>query len=245
MANALAPQNTKGAELAEQVIIGGDLGALTPQQRISYYHAVCESVGLNPYTKPFEYIKLNGKLTLYAKRDATDQLRSIHGISLSRPQIEYVDDMVMVTVEARDRHNRSDTDLGAVALKGLQGESRANAIMKAITKAKRRVTLSLAGLGWLDENEVDSIPSAQRVTVDSETGEIVDELTPLLARLNEVGEEFYGDDWPERLPKLVDAVTTGQTSDAQKMHPSEAQKLIAGIEKKMAQAANGEVVSGK
>ena len=30
--------------------------------------------------------------------------------------------------------------------------------MKAETKAKRRVTLSIAGLGWLDETELETIP---------------------------------------------------------------------------------------
>jgi hypothetical protein len=36
----------------------------------------------------------------------------------------------------------------------------ANALMKAETKAKRRVTLSICGLGMLDESEVESIPGA-------------------------------------------------------------------------------------
>jgi hypothetical protein len=33
-------------------------------------------------------------------------------------------------------------------------------MMKAVTKAKRRVTLSICGLGMLDETEVDSVPGA-------------------------------------------------------------------------------------
>lgn len=173
MANALVRQEQPMAAQIEQVVISGDLKTLTPDQRVAYYNRVCQSVGLNPYTRPFEYIILNGKLTLYARRDAADQLRSLHGISLSKPHIEYTDDMVMVTIEAVDNQGRTDTDLGAVSIKNLQGENRANAIMKCITKAKRRVTLSLAGLGWLDETEVDSIPGAQRVMVDVETGEIV------------------------------------------------------------------------
>src|SRR6185312_3719783 len=41
--------------------------------------------------------------------------------------------------------------------------------MKAETKAKRRVTLSICGLGMLDETEVDSIPDARRVQ-DIDTG---------------------------------------------------------------------------
>ena len=57
------------AKAIEQVLIGGDLSALSEEQRLMYYNQVCESLSLNPLTKPFDYIKLNGKLTLYAKRD--------------------------------------------------------------------------------------------------------------------------------------------------------------------------------
>jgi hypothetical protein len=48
-----------------------------------------------------------------------------------------------------------------------------NALMKAVTKAKRRLTLSLVGLGWLDETEVETIPGAKPVAVDAGTGEII------------------------------------------------------------------------
>jgi hypothetical protein len=43
----------------------------------------------------------------------------------------------------------------------LKGDALANALMKAETKAKRRVTLSIAGLGWLDETELETIPHGQ------------------------------------------------------------------------------------
>ncbi len=157
----------------EQVIMGGDLSALKPEQRVSYYQSVCKSLGLNPLTKPFDYIKLNGKLTLYARRDAADQLRKLNQVSISDVDIQYTDDLVIVMVNAADKTGRADSDLGAVNIKGLQGEARANAIMKAITKAKRRVTLSICGLGWLDETEVETIPDAQPVTVAME-GEVVE-----------------------------------------------------------------------
>lgn len=159
------------AEIIEQVVVGGDLGKLSPSQRVAYYAKVCESTGLNPYTKPFEYIRLNGRLTLYARKDATDQLRRIHGVSLDRPTVDYEDDMVIVTITGRSGE-RSDTEIGAVSLAGLKGDAKANAIMKAHTKAKRRLTLSLCGLGWLDETEIETIPSAQRVEVD-ERGQIL------------------------------------------------------------------------
>jgi hypothetical protein len=47
-----------------------------------------------------------------------------------------------------------------------------NALMKAVTKAKRRLTLSICGLGMLDETEISSIPDATPVQVDVETGEV-------------------------------------------------------------------------
>ena len=151
-----------GASIIEAVITKGDLGKLTPVERTQYYNRVCESVGLNPYTRPFEYITLNSKLTLYARREATDQLRQIHGISLEVVSQEVVGDIVTVHVRARDKTGRTDEDFGSVSIKGLAGEALANARMKALTKGKRRVTLSISGLGFLDESEVEGIPAHER-----------------------------------------------------------------------------------
>lgn len=175
--NELATTNGRG-EVIEAVIAKGDLAKLTEMERVNYYRAVCESVGLNPLTRPFEYITLQGKVTLYARKDATDQLRTIKGISLHIDQIDIGEDLVVVTVSATDKTGRSDSDVGAVAINNLRGEAKANAIMKAITKAKRRVTLSCAGLGWLDETETEAIPDARPVRVDAETGEIVEPALP-------------------------------------------------------------------
>jgi hypothetical protein len=167
---ALATKNS-GAAIIEQVIIQGDLAKLSPIERVSYYREVCASLSLNPLTKPFEYITLNGKLTLYALKTCTDQLRGVHGVSITKLERQRLDDLYVVTAYA-ESGGRQDSSMGVVNIKGLQGESLANALMKAETKAKRRVTLSLCGLGWADESEVDSIPSAQTVVVDPETGAI-------------------------------------------------------------------------
>jgi hypothetical protein len=148
----------------ERVLISGDLSGLSESQRLEYYRAVCESLGLNPLTRPFEYLRLNGRLVLYATRSAADQLRAIHGISILDVRIEQKDDLVIVTVRGRTRDGREDVEVGAVSVAGLRGDALANAQMKALTKAKRRLTLSLAGLGWLDETETDSVPGAQRVS---------------------------------------------------------------------------------
>jgi hypothetical protein len=161
------------AAVVEQVVIGGDLARLAPAERVSYYRAVCESLGLNPLTQPFEYIRLNDKLRLYAKREATDQLRRIYNISVEIAAREQQSDLYVVTARATTADGRTDEAVGAVSLSGLSGANLANAIMKAETKAKRRVTLSICGLGWMDESEVDSVRVARRVTV-REDGEVLE-----------------------------------------------------------------------
>lgn len=162
------PQDAAAA--LEKVIIGGDLSVLKPAERVMYYKTVCESVGLNPLTQPFAYLKLSGKLTLYALKGATDQLRAVHGVSIHRLEREQLGDAYMVTAYARDASGREDSDMGVVSLANLKGEALANAMLKAVTKAKRRVTLSICGLGMLDESEVESIPGAQRLEPESGQG---------------------------------------------------------------------------
>lgn len=176
MSTALAIQNgAAGVSIMEEVIAKGDLAQLKPEERARYYMRVCESIGVNPLTKPFDYINLNGKLTLYATKTATDQLRTVKAVSIFKVEAETTPDgMRVVTAYARDATGREDMDLGVVNVGGLKGEALANAYMKALTKAKRRVTLSICGLGWLDESEIESVPSAQPITVDMETGEILD-----------------------------------------------------------------------
>lgn len=148
--------------LMEEVIVKGDLSKLTPNERASYYTAVCKSIGLNPLTKPFEYITLNGKLTLYALRGCTDQLRSIYGVSILEMTETEREGVFIVTVKASNASGRTDMAKGAVNIAGLKGEALANAMMKAETKAKRRATLSLCGLGMLDETEIEDIPSSAK-----------------------------------------------------------------------------------
>src|SRR5260221_6263183 len=157
--NAIVPQDI-GAIL-ERVIVQGDLSKLTPIERVEYYKQVCMSAGLNPLTKPLEFIVLNGKMVLYALRAATDQLRALHNVSITILKREKIDDTYTVTARATMPNGRTDEAMGAVSLKGLAGDALANGYLKCETKAKRRVTLSICGLGMLDETEVDSIHGAR------------------------------------------------------------------------------------
>lgn len=165
MSTEVAPIST---DLQEKVLLGGDLSKLQPAERLSYYRSVCDSLGLNPLTRPFEYITLNGRLVLYARKDCTEQLRTNRGISVKILSREVVEGTYVVTAQATEtiaHHARTDESIGAVSIANLQGEAKANAMMKAETKAKRRVTLSICGLGMLDETEIETIPQVAKATV--------------------------------------------------------------------------------
>src|SRR5215471_331060 len=149
------------AKTLEKLLIDGDLSALNAQERIEYYRSVCDSMGLNPLTKPFAYLKLNGKLVLYGLKNCAEQLRKIHGVSVSNMRAQLIDEIYLVTADFTDKTGRMDSSTGAVPVKGLTGENRANAFMKAETKCKNRGTYSIVGLGMLDETEVATIPDAE------------------------------------------------------------------------------------
>ncbi len=42
--------------LLEKVIIANDLSGLSPVEKVKHIKAVCESIGLNPFTKPIQLI---------------------------------------------------------------------------------------------------------------------------------------------------------------------------------------------
>lgn len=137
----------------ERVLVGGDLSKLNADQRVSYVQAICRSMGMNPLTRPFDYVTLQGKLTLYARKDATEQLRLLRGVSVTEMKREQIGDLLVCTCHVQTPDGRTDQSTGAVNIAGLRGEALANAYMKVETKAKRRATLSIVGLGFMDESE--------------------------------------------------------------------------------------------
>jgi hypothetical protein len=206
-----------GGDIIEAVITKGDLSKLTPIEKTAYYNEVCRSVGLNPFTRPFEYISLSGKLTLYARREATDQLRKLNGISLEVISREVVGDILTVHVRARDKTGRTDEDYGAVSISGLRGEALANATLKGITKAKRRVTLSISGLGFLDESEVEGTPHSDRAAPADTRAQL---------------DQFAGAEPPEPAPASRDIVAadTGEVFDAEDIHAAAREAALRGTE---------------
>ena len=163
-------------ETLESVVLGGDLSRLKPKARLEYYAAVCKSLKLNPLTKPFEYIPLQGKLILYATKNCTEQLSEKMGISIELGEGKILGDSYVVKARATGPDGRFVDATGAVPIGKRQGEDHSNSLMKAETKASRRAVLRYGGLGWLDETEVETIKGAEKVEVDHSTGELQDKM---------------------------------------------------------------------
>ena len=177
-----------------ELLASGNLDQFTPKEKVEYLSRVCEATGLNPLTRPFEWLRLNGKTVLYASKGCADQLRKINGISIRVTEKKIEDGVLFITVEGTDKSGRTDTDLGALPVGNLKGDQLANAVMKCLTKAKRRLTLSMCGLGIMDESEFDTLDNAfeegkqemvridaakERIEVKAELAENMDEVSQI------------------------------------------------------------------
>jgi hypothetical protein len=261
------PANELGG--VERALIQGDLSKLNEVDRLKLYNKTCESLGLNPLTKPFEYVELDKKLTLYARKDCTDQLRTIKGISINKLEARFEHNLYIVTAYATDRDGRTDVATAAVSLTKedgtweynnqtnkkffkkngkilqLEGDALANAIMKCETKAKRRVTLSLAGLGFIDESEIETIPDAKVISSHQLT-EVVHHQQPAIQQNSStITEEVSNMRAADCLELLMDVykhayIAHKGDKKAQLELEVEYRKLKANFEKEAQKEANNE-----
>lgn len=151
-----------------KLVLNGDMKGLTDAQKVDYYGYRCQQAGLDPAAKPFDILTLNGKMILYANASCTQQLTSIRKLSHQVTGRELVDGVYCVFVRVTGEDGRSTENMGAVPVEGLKGEPKANAMLKATTKAIRRAVLAHCGLGMMDETETETetIPGAKMEPAD-------------------------------------------------------------------------------
>lgn len=116
-----------------------------------------ERWNLDPTTEPFTRIEIDGRLVIYATRNATDQLAAIHKLNreiVNGPRRWSVDGRWMAYAKCRVTHpdGRVEESTGTTEWNG------PNSLMIAETKAKRRATLAILGIGILDESEINDTP---------------------------------------------------------------------------------------
>lgn len=185
MSTELATTNDReaiGAELFNKLILQNDLSKLTEVELVQFYKATCKEVGLSAIAKPFDVLILQGKKTLYANKNCTAQLTALHKPSVTIVSKGEEDGMYVVVARCTKADGSEVDDIGAAPYLGMTGDNKVNAILKAVTKAKRRAILSAFGLGSLDVSELETIQDAQVVEI---APELLDD------QLNDAVETWY------------------------------------------------------
>ena len=159
------------------IVTQGDVSKLTEAERADYLVNLCDSLGLNPLLKPFEFIKLkDGRKVLYATKNCADQLREARKIkldivyqgALKLHEDTYANEIYIVEVKAT-MGDQSVNEVGTSWIKNITGDDLANAIMKAWTKARRRAVLAITGISVPDESEIGSIAGATPMLTEGPT----------------------------------------------------------------------------
>lgn len=167
--NEIATNSNQQIEkIVSQIALTGNLAGLSVMDKMTYYGEYCKRIGLDPVTLPFKLISLQGKEVLYCDRGGCAQLNRLHRVSHQIISRGHINDIYMVTVRATLPDGRYTDSIGVVTIGKLVGDNLSNAIMKAETKAKRRATLDLLGLGVLSEDEIGTIKDAVRIPLPGE-----------------------------------------------------------------------------
>ena len=169
------PYHPLDAGLIEKALTVGDVAKMDSPTRVQFYRALCASTGLNVLSRPFILLKTqSGELHWYCTVAACEQLRRLHRVSTKILSREFLDaELYAVMVEVSTPDGRREEAQAVVAMGSLKGVERANALMRCESKAKRRATLAICGLGLaMADEEV----SGQVVTFDAQTGNV--ELPP-------------------------------------------------------------------
>ena len=169
-------------DIVSSIILHNDLSKLTKEQQVQYVSYRCSKAGLDVAGSPFNLIpNKEGKLFLYANKEAAAQLNQLRSLSPVVSKEEFLMDNTIFKVTYKVTENgRATEDCGAVGLvkvkkmpgkpdeiRPLSPDEVADAIMKAHTKAKRRAILTHCGIGTNDLDEplivVDTAPVKEEI----------------------------------------------------------------------------------
>lgn len=174
--------------LLAKIALSGNLAYLSESDRLVYYFSYCRQLGLNPLSRPFDYISEGEgdklKISLYPNTIAASQLRDSRNVStrIIREEILLDGEVYSVLVEAR-MGDRTEEATGKVGIKldkhgkPLSGEAKAKLMKKAESQARRRATLAIVGLDAMGEG--DSRASISDMPPDCWTPDLNDKLTAI------------------------------------------------------------------
>ena len=162
--------------IAEAVFIKNDLSGLNAKDRVNYARSVCDKLGLDFLTKPFDFLvdEKSGVVSLYPNKECASQLRHKYGITIKITDRQVNDHLCLITAQATMPNGRCDEAIGAVAMekelgewksssqgkkyfvpngefRSLSPEARANAIMRAECVPLNSEILTRAGWRTYDQ----------------------------------------------------------------------------------------------
>src|SRR3990167_11218434 len=169
-------------EIIEKIVTKGDLSGLSIQQKLAYLKYTCERLELNPAAQPFNLISFKQgnsyKEVLYCTKAGAEQITKNNKVSHQIISEKEEKGLYIVKARASLPDSRFVEDMGIVDIsKGFSGgppsnTELANLMLKAITKAKRRATLSLLGLGMMDETEAETLPENKVIDISPKKNEL-------------------------------------------------------------------------
>ena len=101
-----------------QVVGNGNLANLSDGHKVAYIKQMCESMGLNPWTKPIELISFKGKTIPYLNRGGIDQLGFKYRLHFEYSNVHEDEDRAIMIqwCTASDGNGRSIKQMGALPL---------------------------------------------------------------------------------------------------------------------------------
>lgn len=217
--SAFIPEIAIDPAAIEQALSIGDLSKMPAHVRVAYYLSACQSMGLNPFTRPLIAMKTqSGEMHLYATAACAEQLRKRDRISMRVKNRLKEDGLYIVTVEASTPDGRVEESQGIVEITNLKGQALATALMRCETKAKRRATMAICGMGFPSDEDV----TGQVVQMDYRNGVIKDAPVRTLDTpppLSALTSEVYGGEGSaeDSLVARIDALLRAQGLDREKI----------------------------
>jgi len=180
-------------EVQSALLLHGDYGKLSPAQRNVLLLKLCETHGLDPLTKPFMYIAVDGRKILYASRSAADGIAKNKGLSeIGHEFVETPSGTIVIVKVATPEWLESDGKRGrmkegfSAIPSGATGSGWVNAVKKAHTQANRRAILALEAPGFMDESEISDIPGAR---VEDDEGARIAKAKPASSARSRISEK--------------------------------------------------------
>jgi hypothetical protein len=149
-------------------LIRGDVSSIPREALLRYVFTFCERVGISPLAVPFSLMKTQRGMQLVANRNFYDAVASKYSVSRECVGEGFFEGtkLYFTRYRATTPDGRVTEDMALVDTAGLNGNDLANAIMKAHTKGRNRVTRAHLGFPFPDETEAETVPGASVVGIE-------------------------------------------------------------------------------